>query len=53
MPQILNGKELSQKLASNLKEQISHLKKAPKLLIIQVGDRRESSTYIKRKKDYF
>ena len=52
MIKILDGKALSLRLRESLKEQISHLSKGPKLLIIQIGNRIESNTYIKRKKEF-
>jgi methylenetetrahydrofolate dehydrogenase (NADP+) / methenyltetrahydrofolate cyclohydrolase len=52
MTKILDGKALSLRLRESLKEQISHLSKKPKLLIIQVGNRQESNTYIKKKKEF-
>ena len=53
MAKILDGKKLSDSLALGLAKEISAmsvLKIKPKLVIIQIGDREESNTYIKNKK---
>ena len=52
MTKFLDGKTLSARLNEDLKEQISYLTKKPKLAIIQVGNRAESNTYIRRKKEF-
>ncbi|MDQ5950722.1 MAG: methylenetetrahydrofolate dehydrogenase / methenyltetrahydrofolate cyclohydrolase [Patescibacteria group bacterium] len=52
MVQILDGKKLSEKIADRLKREISKFPKAPTLAIIQVGEKRESSSYIDRKKKF-
>jgi methylenetetrahydrofolate dehydrogenase (NADP+) / methenyltetrahydrofolate cyclohydrolase len=52
MTNILDGKVLSKQLGETLKEQISRLNKKPRLLIIQIGNRVESNTYIKRKIEF-
>lgn len=52
MAQILDGKKLSEKIADRLKREILKLSKAPVLAIIQVGDKKESSSYIERKKRF-
>jgi len=49
MSKILDGKKLSQELASGLAKKIKSLKTKPKLVIIQVGDIAESNIYIRRK----
>lgn len=52
MNKILDGKALSLKHRETLKEQISHLRKPVSIVIIQVGNRPESNTYIRRKKEF-
>lgn len=47
---LLDGKIARNSLASELKKMISNLPIKPKLAIIQVGDRKESNTYITQKK---
>lgn len=47
---IFNGKSYSQKIAEELKEEVSYLKSAPKLVVISVGSDAASMTYIKSKK---
>ncbi len=47
---LLDGKIARNSLASELKKMISNLSIKPKLAIIQVGDRKESNTYITQKK---
>lgn len=49
MTLILDGKRARAALAARLKERISKLSKRPVLAIIQVGNREESSAYIKSK----
>ena len=49
MAKILNGKIVNEKIAKELKTQISALGTKPKLVIIQVGDLPESNAYIARK----
>ncbi len=49
MAKILDGKKLNAQIAEGLKKKITKLRAKPKLLIIQVGENAESSTYIKRK----
>ncbi len=49
MVKILDGRVVRDKIARKLKNDISHLKFAPTLAIIQVGERAESSAYIKQK----
>jgi methylenetetrahydrofolate dehydrogenase (NADP+)/methenyltetrahydrofolate cyclohydrolase len=46
---ILDGKALNLSIAERLKEEIAKLTAKPKLVIIQVGSRPESNTYIKHK----
>ncbi len=46
---ILDGKKLSIEIASKLEKQIRSLETKPKLVIIQVGEREESNTYIRNK----
>src|SRR3989344_3899428 len=53
MAKILDGKKLSDSLALGLAKEISAMsamKIKPKLVIIQIGEREESNTYIKNKK---
>ncbi len=52
MAKILDGKKLSLLKGEELKKRILSLDKQPTLLIIQVGDKKESNTYIKHKKDF-
>lgn len=52
MSKILDGKKLSEKIADRLKREISTLPKPPTLAIIQVGEKKESSSYIERKKKF-
>jgi methylenetetrahydrofolate dehydrogenase (NADP+)/methenyltetrahydrofolate cyclohydrolase len=52
MIKILDGKKLSLKQGEILKKKILHLSKKPRLVIIQIGNRTESNTYIKRKKEF-
>ena len=46
---LLDGKVLNEKIAGELRSQISALRTKPKLVIIQVGDFPESNAYIGRK----
>ncbi len=50
MPQILSGTTLRDTVREELKHTISQCIKKPTLVIIQVGDRPDSNTYIKQKK---
>ncbi len=49
MAQILYGKPVKEKLVQELKERVVHLGFVPKLAIIQVADREDSSIYIRNK----
>lgn len=49
MAKILDGKALNLLIAEGLQQKIAKLKTKPKLVIIQVGAREESNTYIKHK----
>jgi len=53
MTQIINGKEIAQKLRDSLKEEITELKnkfnKVPGLAVVQVGNVAASSVYVKAK----
>ena len=49
MSKILNGKEISRKIEENLRNKIAEQKMHPKLVIIQIGNKEESNTYIKHK----
>lgn len=46
---ILNGKEINQKRAQVLQEQIAASSVIPHLVIIQIGDRAESNVYVQQK----
>ncbi|MDP2641720.1 MAG: bifunctional 5,10-methylenetetrahydrofolate dehydrogenase/5,10-methenyltetrahydrofolate cyclohydrolase [bacterium] len=50
MSKILDGKKLSALLALKLQKKIGRLPSNPKLVIIQIGDLKESNTYIKNKR---
>ncbi|MDQ3076743.1 MAG: bifunctional 5,10-methylenetetrahydrofolate dehydrogenase/5,10-methenyltetrahydrofolate cyclohydrolase [bacterium] len=50
MPQILSGTILRDTIREELRHTISQCTKKPTLVIIQVGDRPDSNTYIKQKK---
>ena len=50
MVKILDGKKLSELLATELVERVKSLSVTPKLVIIQVGNLEESNTYVKNKK---
>lgn len=52
MAQILDGRKLNEKIAEELKKDISRLHSKIKLVIIQVGDVPESNVYIERKKKF-
>lgn len=47
---ILNGKTLRDSIATRLTATIAKLENKPTLVIVQVGDKAESNTYIKQKK---
>ena len=49
MVKILDGRVVRDKIAENLKSQISKLETRPKLVIIQVGNLAESNAYIRQK----
>jgi methylenetetrahydrofolate dehydrogenase (NADP+)/methenyltetrahydrofolate cyclohydrolase len=49
---ILDGKEVSSKIKEILRETIQKLAFQPKLVIIQVGENKESEVYITRKKKF-
>ncbi|VEU22682.1 DEKNAAC103740 [Brettanomyces naardenensis] len=51
---LINGKAISTELRQNIKDEISQLKKEhpdfqPKIVIVQVGERPDSSTYVRMK----
>ena len=48
---LLSGKELSEKILSNIKEQTAKLEKKPNLVVVSVGDNEQSKIYIKRKQE--
>ena len=48
--EIFNGKGYSQKIAEELKEEVSYFQSVPKLVVVSVGDDAASMTYIKSKK---
>jgi len=52
MAKILDGKKLSDLLATKLAGKIKRLHIKPKLVIIQIGNLAESNTYIKNKKSF-
>ncbi|MBX4197863.1 bifunctional 5,10-methylenetetrahydrofolate dehydrogenase/5,10-methenyltetrahydrofolate cyclohydrolase [Candidatus Parcubacteria bacterium] len=52
MAKILDGKKVSSERAAELVKKIQKLSVEPKLIIIQVGDLKESNTYIKHKIDF-
>jgi methylenetetrahydrofolate dehydrogenase (NADP+)/methenyltetrahydrofolate cyclohydrolase len=52
MTKILDGRKLSDRLAIKLAKKVSSRKIKPKLVIVQIGDLRESNSYIKKKKDF-
>lgn len=49
---LLDGKKLSHELAVTLKQEMGSFAFKPTLIIIQVGDLKESNVYIKKKMDY-
>ena len=49
---VLDGKKLSQEIASELKEAISSFGRTPKLLIIQIGENEASDVYIQKKIEF-
>ena len=49
---ILDGKSLNIEIKENLKEKISKLAFQPKLAIIQIGENKESTIYIEKKKKF-
>lgn len=52
MANIINGKELAQKIRLDLKDEVNELKEAgihPKLAVIMVGDDKASKVYVKNK----
>ena len=51
-PLILNGKELSKKRESVIKNTVKKLKSKPNLAIIQIGNNKESNKYIEHKKSF-
>ena len=50
MPIILDGKKLSEQAIVRLADDVRALPRQPKLVIIQIGDVKESNAYINRKK---
>ena len=52
MTLILDGTKASAAIADTLKKRIRDLAQRPCLAVIQIGDRRESTTYIARKRDF-
>lgn len=49
---LLDGKKISLERAVALKTQVALLTSVPKLIIVRVGDRADSASYIKRKVEY-
>lgn len=52
MAELLSGKIVREKITESLKERVAALGFVPKLAIIQVGDREDSSIYIRNKIKY-
>lgn len=52
MPTILDGRKTREELLPGLLEKIKKLKKVPTLAIIQVGDRPDSTAFIRAKKSF-
>ncbi|MEX0690149.1 MAG: bifunctional 5,10-methylenetetrahydrofolate dehydrogenase/5,10-methenyltetrahydrofolate cyclohydrolase [Candidatus Paceibacterota bacterium] len=52
MVKILDGKKIRERLTTSLQNEVGDLDIKPKLIIIQIGSSKESSIYIKEKKDY-
>ncbi len=52
MVKILDGKKLSSSIELKLARKIKGLRTKPKIVIIQIGDLPESTTYIRNKKNY-
>lgn len=52
MPILLDGKKASEAIAASLQSRIAASSVRPKLVIMQVGEREESSAYIERKKAF-
>jgi methylenetetrahydrofolate dehydrogenase (NADP+)/methenyltetrahydrofolate cyclohydrolase len=52
MARILQGKEVRDALALALRQKVSKLEEKPTLAIFQVGDRADSTAYIKQKKTF-
>lgn len=52
MSKILDGKKVSEKIASRLAKRAASLRVRPKLVIIQVGNLSSSNIYIRRKKAF-
>lgn len=49
MSKIIDGKAISIKIKDELKEEVSKLKRKPKLVVISVGDNAASEVYVKQK----
>src|SRR3989344_6196896 len=49
---LLNGKTARTHYTSLLKEKVRNLSLVPRLIVIQIGDRMDSNTYIKAKKSF-
>lgn len=52
MPLILDGKAASAEIKDRLQKKVESFRETPALAIIQVGERKESSAYIERKKAF-
>ena len=50
MASVIDGKKIAESIKNELANEISTSKLAPKLVVIQVGDRADSGTYIRMKK---
>ena len=46
---ILDGKSLAKKIKQNIKEEVKHLERKPKLVVVLVGDDQASLVYVKNK----
>lgn len=49
MAQIISGREVSQQIKENLKNEVAKLSVKPHLAIVQVGAREDSNVYIRQK----
>ena len=49
MAYIISGKQMADKICQEIKEKVSLLKRPPTLVVILVGERPDSMTYVKAK----